>query len=130
MTNFSTTYSFWWVFICILVGAGYAWLQYSRQGPWNKRLNYLLTALRFLAVSIACFLMLEPVVQTIENYSEKPLIVLAIDNSESISLNYSDAELTKLKTNIGQVGDVLEKRGYELKMVDGKAKSSEILQNK
>lgn len=121
MTNFSTTYSFWWVFICILVGAGYAWLQYSRQGPWNKRLNYLLTALRFLAVSIACFLMLEPVVQTIENYSEKPLIVLAIDNSESISLNYSDAELTKLKTNIGQVGDVLGKRGYELKMVDGKA---------
>lgn len=118
MTNFSTTYSFWWVFICFLIGAGYAWIQYSKQGPWSKQLNYTLTVLRFLLVSTICFLLLEPFVQSITNYSEKPLMVLAIDNSESVSINYSDEEIAELVTNSKRVKKALEKQGYELKIVD------------
>ncbi|MCB0496928.1 MAG: VWA domain-containing protein [Cyclobacteriaceae bacterium] len=117
MTNISTTYSFWWVFICLLVGAGYAWLQYSKSGPWSKRLNYILAILRFLVVSFICVLLLEPFVQTITNYFEKPLIVLAIDTSESISIDYSESELEKLKKDISRLENKLEEKGYEVKFV-------------
>ena len=118
MTNFSTTYSFWWILICILIGAGYAWLHYSSKAPWSKQLNYALASLRAILVALICFLFLEPFVQTIINYSEKPLMVLAIDNSESISINYAKAGVVDLKDHINQLENKLSEKGYEVKLVD------------
>jgi hypothetical protein len=75
--------------VCLLVGAAYAWLLYSKNPPWSKRLNYSLAALRFLVVSFLCFLLLDPVIRSFTNSTEKPTVVFAIDNSESVKL-YTD----------------------------------------
>ena len=84
------THSAWLLPLCFLAGAAYAWLLYSRNAPWSKQLNYLLAALRFVVVSFLCFLLLGPVVRYFSNTEEKPAVVFAIDNSESVKL-FSDS---------------------------------------
>lgn len=83
-------YPSWYILFCILLGLGYAILLYRKDktfGEEKQLLPYFLGALRFFSVSILAFLLLEPLVQTEEQIIEKPIIVIAQDNSESIPLS-------------------------------------------
>lgn len=48
-------------------------------------MNLSLAAFRFLVVSLVCFLLLNPLIRSIQTVTEKPKVVLAIDNSESMT---------------------------------------------
>ncbi|GAA4398412.1 hypothetical protein GCM10023187_09040 [Nibrella viscosa] len=80
----------WWIVVCLLVGAAYAAAMYqplpgrSVPGGWGKTANYALAALRFVVVSVLCLLLLNPLVRSIRSTTEKPKVVLAVDNSESM----------------------------------------------
>ena len=82
----SSSYSLWFIPLCLLVGALYAYLLYgSRKGyAYPVKTKRLLFALRTLAVSLLCFLLLRPVLEGHVKEVEKPVIVLGIDNSESL----------------------------------------------
>jgi len=118
MTNLSLTYSFWWVFICLLVGLIYAWIQYAKTAPWSKEINYLLAGLRTMLVALICFFFLEPFMQSIINYYQKPLMVIAVDNSESMKLAGSTQELEDLNSNIKEVNEALLTRGFDVNIID------------
>ncbi|WP_461091208.1 VWA domain-containing protein [Spirosoma gilvum] len=85
----------WWIFVCLLVGAVYAFAMYQplprlagsgvTVGGFDKRTTYGLAALRFVVVSFLCFLLLNPLIRSLRTLTEKPKVVLAIDNSESIA---------------------------------------------
>lgn len=83
----------WWVLVCLLVGAVYAAALYqpipNREADtvssWDRNVRYGLAALRFLAVSLLCFLLVNPLIRSIQTLTEKPKVVLAIDNSESVA---------------------------------------------
>lgn len=85
----------WWIFVCLLVGAVYAFAMYqplprlagsgATVGGFDKRTTYGLAALRFVVVSFLCFLLLNPLIRSLRTLTEKPKVVLAIDNSESIA---------------------------------------------
>ncbi len=51
---------------------------------WDRNVRYGLAALRFVAVSLLCFLLLNPLIRNVRTLTEKPKVVLAIDNSESV----------------------------------------------
>jgi hypothetical protein len=71
-----------------LAGLGYAFLLYRKpKQDVNKTIHYLLFALRFLVVSFLCFFLLNPLIKNTTTYTEKPIIIIAADNSASITKN-------------------------------------------
>ena len=92
------------ILLCLAAGAGYAALLYSAKAPWSRGLNYGLAALRFGVVSFLCFLLLSPFLKTTTNTTEKPTLVLALDNSQSVDrkstrLNSSHSTLSRMPSS-------------------------------
>ena len=86
--HISTEYPIWLVVFCLLAGLGYAFLLYGKpKQDLNKTILYILFAFRFFAVSILCFFLLNPLIKNTTTYTEKPIIIIAADNSASITKN-------------------------------------------
>lgn len=82
-----TSESYLWLLACMGLGIAYAFLLYKPSGHLNKNLRYFLFALRTIAIATIAFLLFSPLVKTINRTVEKPLIILAQDNSASILLS-------------------------------------------
>ena len=96
----------WYVGLCLLAGALYAFLLYQPKPVWSKRVNWLLAFLRGALVSFIAFLLLGPLLRSIKTLTEKPKVVIAIDNSESLGnygLKWLD-ELNKLRESLADEG--------------------------
>lgn len=99
----------WLILICLLIGAAYAGLLYQKKAPWSRSINWLLAGLRFLVVSIICWLLLlEPLIRQIINSEESPSVVFAIDNSASLLINQDSSQLKKLYSRLDKVRQELE----------------------
>ena len=98
------------------VGALYAWLLYTKKTPWSPRLNYLLAFLRFAVVSFLCFLLLSPVIRYITNTADKPVIVLAVDNSQSMGLFTDSAQLDSLARRLQTLTATLQQQDFEVEV--------------
>ncbi|HSZ25828.1 MAG TPA: hypothetical protein VK766_08930 [Cytophagaceae bacterium] len=116
MDNFRilTQSSSWLVVVCLLAGLGYAYLLYQKKSPWNKNINYFLASLRFLLVSLLAFLLLGPFIKYFKNYIEKPMVVLAIDNSQSIALAENKDKLAILKSDLRVFQEKLENASIDV----------------
>jgi hypothetical protein len=81
-----TSYSSWFLLLCLLTGAVYALLLYYRDknGDFSRLVIRILALLRGTAVAIIAFLLLSPMMKSTSRYTEKPIVLLALDNSESI----------------------------------------------
>lgn len=74
--------------LCPLAGALYALAFYykdPRTAELHPALKWTLTALRFVLVSLLVFLFLSPLIRSAKNTVEKPIIIIAQDNSASIT---------------------------------------------
>ena len=83
-----TEYPIWFSLFCLLLGAGYTALLYYRNQRHKELSNRLLVTLgilRFLLVSVLSFLLLGPMFKALLTELEIPIVVIAQDNSESIS---------------------------------------------
>ncbi|WP_423148502.1 hypothetical protein [Rubrolithibacter danxiaensis] len=74
-----------WILACLAFGAGFAWLLY----PGQKKKRLLLFILRTLLVASVAFLLVGPLFRITSRNLEKPLIILAQDNSSSIGTSKS-----------------------------------------
>jgi hypothetical protein len=85
--------------VCLLVGAVYSYSLYKANAPWSKIWNYILATLRFVSVSILCFLLLGIMLRLVTQSLQKKTIVFAIDNSQSVGnhANIVNNLLVKLK---------------------------------
>ncbi len=90
----TTEYNPLWLFAGILVAAGYAWFLYyydkKNLAPYSRKLQAFLALLRFLLVAALFILLLNPLLRTVVTEIEKPLIIIAQDNSASL-LNVPDS---------------------------------------
>ncbi len=82
-----TTSAFFWLIGCLALGFAYAFLLYRSQNHLSKTLRNSLFALRTLAVATLAFLLFAPPVKTSTKTLEKPLIIIAQDNSASIGIS-------------------------------------------
>jgi len=80
-----TLLTFLWLLVCLLIGLGYAYMLYRSQTHLSNTLQKSLFALRALAITILVFLLFAPLVKRINRTIEKPIIILAQDNSASIA---------------------------------------------
>ena len=118
--NLITEYPIWFIFFCFLLGALYAFVLYRKDklladvSKWTKR---ILAAFRFLAVSVLAFLLLGPLLKTIFREVEKPVIIIAQDNSESIligkdSVFYKTEYKEKLEELINNLQNKFDVKSY------------------
>ena len=111
-----TEFSIWFIPLCLLIGAGFAILLYSKKAPWPKRTNRILAGFRFVLISFICFLLLGPLLNQIEFFDEKPIVVLAIDDSASISDSYDSVDFLGVKARISAMADELTEADLQVKI--------------
>ncbi|WP_210486221.1 VWA domain-containing protein [Rufibacter aurantiacus] len=109
-----TAYSPWYALLCLAAGIGVSWFMYRRGGPWPTGLRLLLASLRALLVALVCFLLLEPYTRRIRQEEVKPKVVLALDNSQSVGLFTSKAELSRTLQGLDALAERLQKSGLEV----------------
>ncbi len=76
----------WWVLACLALGALYAWLLYRQPTALHGGARYLLSAFRVVIVALIALLLLSPLIKSVTTHPQKPLILIAQDNSSSIKL--------------------------------------------
>ncbi len=106
------TYSWWWILAVVAVGLVYALLLYYKNplSRLSKGIALFLFVLRFLSVSILAFLLLSPFIKTRIRIKEKPIVVVGVDNSQSLilsadSLFYKNEFPKKLNRLVASLGD-------------------------
>ncbi|MDB5031308.1 hypothetical protein [Mucilaginibacter sp.] len=110
------TISGWWAPVCLLLGILYAWVMYRRPVHLADKFRYILSAVRAIAVFFIALLLVSPLVRSTNYKPQKPLILIAQDNSESVNtfepkgFNTSQFinELGKLKQQLGDGYEVQE----------------------
>ncbi len=112
---FSVTWgavSGWWTPVCLLLGLLYGWLMYRQPVSLGKTARYGLFTARAVVVFILSFLLIAPLVRSVAYNPQKPLILIAQDNSQSIKLFNKTAlpadALSQLKQQLGDQYDVRE----------------------
>src|ERR1017187_519544 len=98
--NFSlvTELSPWYVILCLLVGAVYAFALYYKDHTLEQLHRWIkitMTVFRFVVVSLVAFLLLSPMIKTIFHEVEKPIVIVAQDNSKSILIGKDSAYYRK-----------------------------------
>lgn len=85
--SFELIYNYpnWYILLCLVVAAIYSGVLYfKRHQELAKALKIILASVRFIAVAILLFLLLNPLLKYTQTINEKPLIVVGVDNSNSI----------------------------------------------
>lgn len=124
--HFSLSVSPLWLVPCLLAGAGYAWLLYSKEAPWTRRTNVALAVTRAVIVSFLAFLLLGPVLRYVQNTAEDPAVVLAVDDSQSVALYTDEGILQQLKSGLTALAGRLKTAGYrvEIRTLEGAKRAS------
>ncbi len=89
MESITFQYPFWYLLLCIVLGAAYAALLYFKDETFAEqypRLPKWLAILRFLAVTLIAVLLLQPLLKTLVEDVKKPTVVMAFDQSESVGV--------------------------------------------
>src|SRR5687768_15545227 len=102
------------IFVCILVGLGYAAVQYFRtKHPWSRGIHAVLFTTRAVLAFFLAFLLLGPIVKQISNLYEKPAFVVLYDNSSSIAEAADSAALHTLGQELDETRNLLAEKGYD-----------------
>jgi hypothetical protein len=104
-----TDYPAWFPLLCIVCGAAYASALYFREkkiasAAQNNIIRSFLAMSRFLVATVLAYLLLNPYIKSRLNEEEKPIIIIAQDNSLSA---YDGMDTLNYKKNISDVQDIL-----------------------
>lgn len=117
----------WFILLCVLAGVIYAGALYFRDRfnrTYGAKLSALLGVLRFMSIALLAFFLLKPLIKSINRTVEKPVIVVAQDNSESLvvgkdSSYYKGQYVQQLQELIKQFGEDYDVRPYHFGNVVG-----------
>lgn len=106
-----TQYPLWLVIFALLLGVGYALYLYYKNNNviFEKPMRIAMASLRGLAVVLIAFLLLAPMVKLTVKQTDKPIVLVAIDNSESVKSNKDSAFYAKEYP--GQVAKLISELG-------------------
>jgi hypothetical protein len=93
-----------YIIIAGIAALSLALFQYMYKSKLKSNLKYLLTALRTISIFAILVLLINPKFESFTFFDEKPTLVIAVDDSESISYLKQDGSATKiindLKSNL------------------------------
>lgn len=103
----------WFILLCLVLGAVYAFLMYQKKYSFSTPQRWLLAAVRTLVVAVISFLLLSPLLKSEEATVIPPTVVLAVDNSASMLLGNA-AKATEHRKNIQALVENLSKKGVQV----------------
>jgi hypothetical protein len=123
-----TSYSPWFILLCLAVGALYAFALYQRKPSWSKAVNWALAGCRFALVSLLCFLLLGPLVRQVRNTYEKPTVVIALDNSQSMALTNDSVRLAQTVDQVRNLAGQLQGRNInvDVQLLEGSVPAANL----
>ncbi len=77
-------YSLLWLAFCFVLAGAYAYVLYRSEKNFSYKTKILLTALRFIGVLLLSFFLFSPLITRKSLSYEKPIILVAQDNSSSL----------------------------------------------
>jgi len=95
MIHLSFQYPMWSVFLCPVIGFVFAYFLYRKENRFNetsKIYRKLMFAFRFFSITLISLLLTSPFLKITEREIEKPIVIFAQDNSESISKSSIDTK--------------------------------------
>ncbi len=104
-----------YILFCFLLGLAYATVLYYKTKDFtlsdsrSKYIPYILAFLRFTSVSILAFLLLSPLVKSKKIEKIPPVIILAHDNSKSITLQLNPVDSTRYVNDLNNTLSELAK---------------------
>lgn len=108
----------WLSIFCVIAGALFTYLLYRKGGNTGEIKSWLLwlmMSLRFVVITLLSFLLLTPLIKTLTRQTEKPIIIVAQDNSQSIVTNKDSAFYHgKYASDLGAMVAELSKK-YDVK---------------
>jgi hypothetical protein len=107
--------SYWLILVCFAIGIAYAWLLYSKKTTIGSLNNKILAAARAILVAFICFLLLNPLLKSNSTRVLKPILVLGVDNSKSIT-QIGKNGLANLKEKLSHFTAELESSDYEFEL--------------
>ena len=84
MSNFFTATSLFTFIACVILGCLYGWFLYRKDENLSKNIKITLTILRIVVVTSISYLIFAPLFKQISYTLEKPIIIIANDNSISV----------------------------------------------
>ncbi len=111
--------AWYWLPLCLLLGAGYAALLYFKEkkiaaAAQKKQAAIVAMALfRFAAVSIIAILLMGPFLKMRFSKTQKPIVVLLNDNSESVSNSFAKGDSALLQSQLNSISKKLSEK-YEV----------------
>jgi hypothetical protein len=139
--NIVIDYPWWFLIFCVAAGGALSWLLYKTpfliSGVSENTRRFMLL-LRFVGISIICFLLLSPLVKTLLRRVEKPVVAFVTDNSASMLVNTdkekSQKQIDKIHSDFQrELEDKFDVRFYTLgstfsdnKSIDFSDKESDI----
>lgn len=118
--NLILEYPWWFCLFCIIAGFAYSFVLYRKDKSLNEFHVWLvrfLAAIRFIVITTLTFFLLSPLLKTISRRVEKPVVIVAQDNSESLIIGrdssfYKKEYKQKLRKLLDDLGDKYEVRTY------------------
>lgn len=105
----------WFILLCLMAGGIYAFILYQNKKTFNPLQNRVLAIVRAILVSLLAFLLINPLLRNNKSTIEKPTVVLAIDNSSSMT-HGGQAKLEALKKNLQQLKETIEAKGASVEI--------------
>ncbi|NJK83825.1 MAG: hypothetical protein HC912_08455 [Saprospiraceae bacterium] len=116
MNNLSLQYPIWYLLLCLALGVVYAFILYFRDNRFqeqSKWLNATLGAIRALTIAFLATLLLAPLLKSIKTETQKPIIVIAQDVSESVLSDANAAQKADYQQNLSNLVQQLQ-QNYEV----------------
>lgn len=116
MSDSFTVYTALALMACLGIALLLAWLLYRKTGHLDQRLRHGLFAIRTIALSVLGCLLVFPLIRSVSYNPEKPIILIAQDNSMSVG-NIEPAAFSKqhYQKDLQNLAKQLEDR-YEVKV--------------
>jgi hypothetical protein len=116
--EFISNFPWYYTLLCLVAGFVFSALLYYRDkqnAERSKTLLYSLTVLRFCSITLISLLLLDVFIKRLVNETEKPIIIIAQDNSRSIIGNKDSTEIKNDYTAaLAKFTDAVSKK-YEVK---------------
>ncbi|MGY6562415.1 MAG: hypothetical protein ACXITV_09935 [Luteibaculaceae bacterium] len=108
-------YPIWFVVLAPFVSFAITWFFYRKNKTlldFSKAIYYTAFTLRFLGLTLLFFLLAEPLLKSTINYTEKPTLIVALDNSLSV---VSTADSTAVREKLGvQLPSILAQKEKDI----------------
>ncbi|MDH5367090.1 MAG: VWA domain-containing protein [Cyclobacteriaceae bacterium] len=104
--------------VCLIVAGLYTFLLYRKPQQWNKNQLYLLAGFRFCLVFLLSMLLVVPILKQLQNYFEKPIVVIVLDNSTSIASVLDSTKLALISSKTEEMRGNLIRSNYKVEVRD------------